>query len=454
MAWEPTYIFLILFSTVLDYWSALRMGKEKEKSKRKKYLYLSLLGNLGFLFIFKYFNFFSAQFANIFDNLNIFYSIPELHFLLPVGISFYTFQTLSYTIDVYRGRKEPEKHFGIFALYVSFFPQLVAGPIERSTRLLPQFFKKISFDYVRVTDGLKLMLWGFFKKLVIADNLSRHIMPVFGNPQQFDSTALILATILFAYQLYCDFSGYSDIAIGAAQVLGYDLMDNFKRPFSARNISDFWRRWHISLTSWFQDYVFIPLYVRLSRIKRIAVFTPKVRHMMSFSIATLVGLTLLGLWHGANWTFIMFGLSQAIFIILYHSIKKYWDQMAVVLQIPLTFTMVLVGFVFFRARTITDAWYILTSSLAGLPASLVNAFDVYFIKEVLVSMNFSIMSLSVIASSIILLHIMHTIQKQGSIRHMLRQYSLWTRWGLYYAILVWIALFGYIGEQPFIYFQF
>ncbi|MFC1785350.1 MBOAT family O-acyltransferase, partial [Candidatus Neomarinimicrobiota bacterium] len=252
MCWKAEYLLLILGSTIVDYIVAIQMSRQSTKAKKKLYLILSLAVNLGLLFGFKYFNFFSDSFRTIFDQFNVLYNVPTFKVLLPVGISFYTFQTLSYTIDVYRGKREPEKHLGIFALYVAFFPQLVAGPIERSTRLLPQLVKKYNFDYNRVTDGLKLMLWGFFKKVVIADRVAVIVNQVYNNPNDAAGLPLLIGTYLFAFQIYCDFSGYSDIAIGAAKVFGIDLMQNFRRPYFAKSIREFWQRWHISLSTWFR----------------------------------------------------------------------------------------------------------------------------------------------------------------------------------------------------------
>ena len=259
MSWKAEYVILILISTIIDYFVAIKISREDNEKMRKIYLLLSIITNIGLLISFKYLNFISSSVSEFLQLFSIQFSPIILDVLLPVGISFYTFQTLSYTIDVYRRRIKPERHFGIFAVYVSFFPQLVAGPIERGKNLLPQFLEKHYFDYIRVTNGLKLMLWGFFKKIVIADRLAVVVNAVYNNPTEFTGAPLILATVFFAFQIYCDFSGYSDIAIGTAQVMGYNLMDNFKRPYFAGSISEFWQRWHISLSTWFRDYLYIPL---------------------------------------------------------------------------------------------------------------------------------------------------------------------------------------------------
>ena len=368
MSWNPAYIILIILSTVVDYFAGLKMGSTDDKSKRKKYLFASLFINLGMLFFFKYYNFFSDSFTyllNEFPVMQMGNFLPTFDLLLPVGISFYTFQTLSYTIDVYRGEKEPEKHFGIFALYVSFFPQLVAGPIERSTRLLPQFKEEYKFDYIRVTDGLKLMLWGYFKKVVVADRLAIFVNGVYNDVSGVEGIPLILATVFFAFQIYCDFSGYSDIAIGAAQIMGFDLMDNFKRPYFSKSIPEFWRRWHISLSTWFKDYVYIPL--GGNRVS-------KLRYYANLFITFLIS----GLWHGAAWTFVIWGalhgfyqifslltkkyrykLKESIGIVNYPTLNKY-------LQIGVTFVLVDFAWIFFRANSLNDAWYIINNLFAGI----------------------------------------------------------------------------------------
>lgn len=351
MCWRVEYIILIITSTLIDYFAGLQMGKAGEKSKRKKYLLLSLFANLGLLFSFKYFNFLNDSLRDVFNYFNIFYNVPSFNILLPVGISFYTFQTLSYTIDVYRGAKKPEKHLGIFALYVSFFPQLVAGPIERSTRLLPQFFQKHEFNYNNVTDGLRQMLWGFLKKIVIADRLSIYVSAVYNNQEHHNGISLLVATIFFTFQVYCDFSAYSDIGIGSAKVMGYNLMTNFKRPFFANSVQSFWQRWHISLTSWFKDYIYIPMGGNK---------VPKWRWY--FNIFAIFFIS--GLWHGAAWTFVVFGALHGIYLVIPLMLKPILDKipnLPIIRDIPriynsfkIVLTVSLFGFslVFFRSLTL------------------------------------------------------------------------------------------------------
>ena len=357
MSWKVEYVILILASTIVDYWAALQMAKEVDKKGRRKYLLVSLMSNLGLLFGFKYFNFFSNSAREAFDAISISIDIPYFDVLLPVGISFYTFQTLSYTIDVFNGHRDPEKHLGIFALYVSFFPQLVAGPIERSTSLIPQFHRNHDFNYKLMVSGLKLMLWGFFKKLVVADRVGIYVDKIYEEPELYGGPSLLLATVLFSFQIYCDFSGYSDIAIGTARTMGYDLMENFRRPYFSRSISEFWRRWHISLSTWFRDYVYIPL-----GGNRVSTS----RWYINLFIVFIVS----GLWHGANWTFVAWGALHGVYLILAIAFKPLSDKLAKTLpklsnswmydgwRILTTYALVLIAWTFFRADTITDGFYI------------------------------------------------------------------------------------------------
>jgi alginate O-acetyltransferase complex protein AlgI len=366
MCWKPVYILLIIASTLVDYYCGARMG-EVSHSSRRRYLAISLITNLALLFFFKYFNFFNDSIREVFQQLNLSYAIPALNILLPVGISFYTFQTLSYSIDVYRGHQAPERHLGRFALYVSFFPQLVAGPIERSIHLLPQFTQTHVFDPDRVTSGLRLILWGFFKKIVIADRLALYVNMVYNNPTDFHGLSLILATYFFAFQIYCDFSGYSDIAIGCARVLGFDLMINFKQPYFSQSISEFWSRWHISLSTWFKDYLYIPL--GGNRVVRW-------RWFLNLYVVFLVS----GLWHGANWTFVVWGALHGLYVVVGAATADVRARLRARLQVPaawghlgqmvLTFHAVTVAWIYFRANTLADANYIVSHLFSLAPSSL------------------------------------------------------------------------------------
>ncbi len=320
-------------------------------------LVMSIVANVGILGFFKYINFVDANLTVLFGALHLGWAIPHLDIILPIGLSFHTFQSMSYTIEVYRGRQQAERHLGIYALYVMFYPQLVAGPIERPQNLLHQFREPHTFDAERVIDGLKLMLWGFFKKVVIADRLALYVNGIYDHPAAQHGWPLIIATYFFAFQIYCDFSGYTDIAIGAAQVMGFRLMDNFNRPYFAKSIVEFWQRWHISLSSWFRDYLYIPL-----GGNRVAV----PRWCFNIMVVFLVS----GLWHGANWTFIVWGALHGVYVIAgvatfawqrkFLRIRRHarigWSRRWI--EAFVTFHLVLIAWVFFRAASLSDAGYI------------------------------------------------------------------------------------------------
>jgi len=445
MCWKPEYAVLILFSTIVDYFVAIKMGSITEKPKRKKWLYLSLASNLGLLFSFKYFNFFSENIQFLIDKFNLFYDVPVFDILLPVGISFYTFQTLSYSIDVYNGKIAPERHFGIFALYVSFFPQLVAGPIERPDRLLPQFRKKFDFDYNRVVDGLKMMAWGFFMKLVIADRLAPIVDTVYNNPANYKGLQVIVATFFFAFQIFGDFAGYSIIAIGAAKIMGYDLMQNFKRPYFATSIREFWQRWHISLSTWFRDYVYIPL-----GGNRVVKWRWYYNLMITFVVS--------GIWHGANWTFLIWGFLHGFYLV-FAILSENWrrkitfslglnqrPKLHYLLQISTTFCLALLAWIFFRANSVTDAFIIIQNMFqieaAQFTLKLIPRVQPY---ELLLAFTF-----------IGIMEIVHGIEEWGGekIVHPLYSTNPIVRWTAY-SLLLFITLgFGAFNSSDFIYFQF
>jgi D-alanyl-lipoteichoic acid acyltransferase DltB (MBOAT superfamily) len=370
------------------------------------------------------------------------YSIEALKIILPIGLSFHTFQSLSYVIEVYRGKQKAEHNFGIFALYVMFYPQLVAGPIERPQNLLHQFYEVHRFDYDRVMDGLKLMAWGLFKKVVIADRLAILVNQVYASPSEYGPLQLLIATYFFAFQIYCDFSGYSDIAIGSAQVMGFRLMDNFNRPYFSKYISEFWNRWHISLSSWFRDYLYIPL--GGSRVK-------EARWILNILIVFLVS----GLWHGAKWTFVVWGLLNGFYMVAAHITKKARDGIAMsirmryfpvirkYMQILVTFHLVLIGWVFFRADSLRDAVYVLSHMFR------VNDFK---LADYYVGLGQSEFVIAICA--IIFMLIVHIIQRHNKIRHMLMEKPLWVRLVFYTIMLLSLVLFGEYGHQEFIYFQF
>ena len=354
MCWNYKYVVLILFTTTVNYFAGMGIGTTQNRFRKKLYLALGVGSSLAVLFFFKYFNFFGESLNSLFTQFNIFYKIPAYRVLLPVGISFFTFQTLSYTLDIYFGKEKIERHFGIFALFVSFFPQLVAGPIERSVNLLPQFKKEHKLKYSNVRDGIVFMLWGYFKKVVIADRLSEYVNIVYNNPVSHSGWQNVIATLFFTFQIYCDFSGYSDIAIGTAKIMGIDLMTNFRRPYFALNIREFWQRWHISLSTWFKDYFYIPL--GGNRV-------PGLRRYFNLFATFVVS----GLWHGANWTFVIWGALHGfymIFAIRTKKIREKINQFTGLAQRPgllklwqtaTTFVLVYFAWIFFRANSLKEA---------------------------------------------------------------------------------------------------
>ena len=318
MAWNPVYIILILLSTVTDFLIGKKIHQTEDQKRRRFFLGISVLINIGVLFYFKYYNFLTESIETAMQWLGLSWEIPQHSWLLPVGISFYTFQTLSYTIDIYRRKTGPEHNFIKFALYVTFFPQLVAGPIERPANLLPQFDFLHTFDYKRVSDGLKIMALGFFKKVVVADRVSLIVNEVYNNPADYWGWSVWIATFFFVFQLFCDFSGYTDIARGSAKVMGFNLIENFTGPLYSKNVTEFWRRWHISLSTWIRDYVFTPMGIAMRNLGK-----------YSFVLVMMITFIIFGIWHGANWTFVFFGFFQGIALIyeaLSKKMRKRWRK--------------------------------------------------------------------------------------------------------------------------------
>lgn len=440
MSWKAEYGVLLFATTLIDYSVALWMERARSVRWKKVLLSVSLFSNLGMLFAFKYFHFASESVQALFHFADIPIDTPSFRLLLPVGISFYVFQSLSYTIDVYRGKQHAERHFGLFALYVSFFPQLVAGPIERSTHLLPQFRREHAFEYARVVDGLKLIAWGLFKKMVIADRLAEFVNAVYGAPGEWSGFSLVLATYFFAFQIYCDFSGYSDIAVGTAKVLGFDLMKNFNRPYVSQNITEFWRRWHISLSTWFRDYVYYPLGGNRRR---------QSRQYVNLLIVFLIS----GLWHGASWTFVLWGALHGVYNIVGRATHAWrtalYTRLGVaprvqaVLRIFFTFHLVAIGWVLFRAQTLADVDVIFQRLFtAFIPAHGVGVQELSGFH-----LGLSLVWIAVLIG-------VEGIQRAGDIRVLLAQYSAPFRWAAYTALVLLIVLFGKFGGADFIYFQF
>ncbi|MDW3651725.1 MAG: MBOAT family protein [Bacteroidia bacterium] len=440
MSWKVEYILLIVVSTLVDYFMGIKMGQEVLKEKRKKFLYISLVSNLSILFSFKYFNFFSESVGGLANVMGLTYSAPLFEVLLPVGISFYTFQTLSYSIDVYNGKIDPEKHLGRFALFVSFFPQLVAGPIERSGNLLPQFREKKSFDYDRVMSGMRLAAWGLFKKVVIADRLAFFVNMIYNSPENFHGLSVALATFFFAFQIYCDFSGYSDIAIGVARMLGFDLMKNFERPYFSRSIGEFWRRWHISLSTWFRDYVYIPL-----GGNRVVKWRWYYNLFMTFLIS--------GLWHGANWTFVIWGALHGFYLIVENFSKGYMKEKELSNPLPkivkdafslsITFALVCFAWIFFRANSLSDALLLIQNLFVWVPGDIGWIFRPEHRFEIVLSFL-----------AIGLLLTVQVFQEKRSMGTWISIQPLFVRWAVYVMLVSIILNFGEFNQQQFIYFQF
>ena len=438
--WDWRFLALILFSSLIDYSVGIGLKQEQNKRDRKILLWTSIIVNLGVLGFFKYYNFFLDNFISTFSFFGNEIQANSLNIILPVGISFYTFQTLSYTIDVYRKKLEPTENLLAFSAFVSFFPQLVAGPIERATNLLPQFYKKRSFDYSRAVDGLRQILWGLFKKIVIADNCADFANQIFNNSVDMNGSTLVLGAIFFAFQIYGDFSGYSDIAIGTSRLFGFNLKQNFNFPYFSRDMAEFWRRWHISLSTWFRDYVYIPL-----GGSRGGTWS-KIRNTFVIFIVS-------GFWHGANWTFIVWGALNAVFflpLLLSKNNRKNLDSVAHGKMFPnvkeffsmlFTFSLTVFAWIFFRSNNIEHAFQyiseIFSSSLFEMP-------DIYDKKKVL--------GVFVVLFGFISIE---WLGREGkyAIEQLGKKWKLPFRYLLYYSII--ILIFYFSGkEQEFIYFQF
>lgn len=442
IAFIPAYI-LVLFALILiDYAAGILIEKASDKKRRKRWLVFSLVANLCLLGFFKYYDFFLLSSAGVVNFLGFEGLDPQvLKLVLPIGLSFHTFQSMAYTIEVYRGKQKAERHLGIYAVYVLFFPQMVAGPIERPQNLLHQFRQKQDLDEDLAAGGLRLMLVGFFKKIVIADRLALVVNQVYGAPTEYSGPALALATYFFAFQIYCDFSGYSDIAIGAARVMGFRLMNNFERPYFSQSVAEFWRRWHISLSTWFRDYVYIPL-----GGNRVSGWRWQRNILIVFILS--------GLWHGANWTFVLWGAIHGVYILASETLRPLRSTVKERLRIPLgsgwlraarvllTFHLVLVAWIFFRAKSVSDALYILAHffdwgtgwSGGYLGLTSFEMFLAFFFIGVLLVGDF--------------------LKGAGGFERFIRPRPVWVRWPMYYVLILTILFFGRFDARDFIYFQF
>lgn len=442
--WDWRFLSLILFSTLVDYLIGVRLANEKKQLHRKILLWTSIGVNLGFLGFFKYCNFFLENFILAFSVFGMDIKANSLNIILPVGISFYTFQTLSYTIDIYKKKLVPTKDIIAFSAYVSFFPQLVAGPIERATNLLPQFYKKRTFNYSIATDGMRQILWGLFKKIVIADNCAQYANEIFNNSADYGGSTLVLGAILFAFQIYGDFSGYSDIAIGTSRLFGFSLMQNFAFPYFSRDIAEFWRRWHISLSTWFRDYLYIPL--GGSRVNPLM----NIRNIFIIFIVS-------GFWHGANWTFIAWGALNAIYFLPLSltknnrknldivAKKKYFPSFKELYSIGLTFGLTVLAWIFFRAENIGHALSYISNLFGGFLILQNYLVTIDLLYQIGIPFIFVFLSFIIIEWTGRMYQF--PLQKITLINNKL------IRWGLYLLIIFIIAIFkGH--EQEFIYFQF
>ena len=437
MAFVPVYILILGFTIVIDYFAGILIENVHGK-KRKLYLVMSLVANIGVLAVFKYYNFLNDNLSLLLGSMSVKNPMPFLKILLPIGLSFHTFQAMSYTIEVYRGNQKAERHFGIYALYVMFYPQLVAGPIERPQNILHQFHEVKKLNYDDVAAGLKLMLWGFFKKLVVADRLGIYVDKVYDHPQAHTGNTFLLATIFFAFQIYCDFSGYSDIAIGAARTMGFKLMTNFRSPYLSKSISEFWSRWHISLSSWFTDYLYIPL-----GGNRVSV----PRWYFNLFFVFLIS----GLWHGANWTFIIWGGINGFYLVFAILIKKIkWANLDIAkgakflkakyfIQVITSFLLIDFAWIFFRAKSSGDAFYII-KKIAHFSGDI-------FVPE-------PYMIIYPVLGIIILLLVELTDYYKHTHIALFSHKNIAVRYASYLFITAMILLFGVFDGGQFIYFQF
>ncbi len=441
MALIPIYILILGFTIVIDYFAGIFIEQASGK-RRKTFLILSLVANIGVLAIFKYYNFINLNFSHLLESFSLSNPIPYLSILLPIGLSFHTFQAMSYTIEVYRGNQKAERHFGIYALYVMFYPQLVAGPIERPQNLLPQFRINHDFDYDRVTSGLRLFAWGLFKKVVIADRLALVVDTVYSNPQEYNSMSLIIATVFFSFQIFCDFSGYSDMALGTARVMGFKLMKNFDRPYQSKSISEFWKRWHISLSSWFRDYLYISLGGNKVKISR---------WYLNLFIVFLVS----GLWHGANWTFVIWGALHGfylVFALMTKDFREKFNKFFLLDSLPFvsvltTFILVAFAWVFFRADTVNSAFYIIDKIFTGFPDMLSG-----ILRHEEVFQPIGPVKAGMIA--ILALELFHVLQTKTNVTNLFLKQPVYVRWAIYYVYIFVIIYWGVFDDRQFIYFQF
>jgi len=453
-SWSWKFLSLILVSTIVDYYCGLKIEQVEEK-KKKLFLIASVFVNIGILVIFKYFNFFIAEAANLLELLGFNANIPTLEIILPIGISFYTFQTLSYSIDIYRQKLKPAKKFWDFALFVAFFPQLVAGPIERAVNLLPQIYEKRKFNYANVVEGLRLMVWGFFMKVVIADKCAIYVDNVYADLPSHNWLQIMLTFYLFAFQIYCDFAGYTNIARGIGKMMGFNLTINFNLPYISKNPTEFWQRWHISLSTWFQDYLYFPMAMHYMR---------KTKGILNKYKAHFYAMSLIGLWHGADWSFLIFGMYWGLMIIGFQEMEEYmnnrWEKleetrfgkfywgeekwMSILKQISM-FHLVLVGWMFFRAKNFTD--------VSDFTTGIFN-FNATSFGDITLHNLFDFQDLLLLIVLIVIMEIIQFITRHEGIDSALNKLPKLVRVGIYHAMILIILFLGEFNQHAFIYFQF
>ena len=439
MFFKPIYILILIITIIIDYYAGIWIEKTEDKRNRKRLLLLSIFANVGILVVFKYYNFLVDNFNIVMDTLHTTGKIPMLNIILPIGLSFHTFQAMSYTIEVYRGNQKAEKHFGIYALYVMFYPQLVAGPIERPQNILHQFHEKKYFEIDKFISGLKLIFWGLFKKVVIADRLAIAVDSIYNNPfQNWSGLVVIIATVFFSIQIYCDFSGYSDIAIGTARCMGFNLMVNFNQPYFSKSISEFWSRWHISLSTWFKDYVYIPL--GGNRVRQIRLY-----------LNLLIVFIISGIWHGANITFIVWGALHGFFLIASLILNSlYKIKINKYVKILFTFSLVCLSWIFFRANDITQAKHLFLSIFHfNQNYFLLNKADLHGLPDTYLGLP-----LWKFLCTLLIIPLFLFLEIMKNKKDYFYSLPLYIRWIIYYFIIFSIIFFGVYETGQFIYFQF
>jgi alginate O-acetyltransferase complex protein AlgI len=449
ISWNPEYVIVLLAVTAIGYLAGLWLARDTRPATRRLLLLFSLTGVLGILFFFKDTNLSNRVFQTVFEPFGASHLFSRIHLVLPLGISFFTFQTMSYIIDVYRGVARPEKHAGIYALFIAFFPQLTAGPIARTNLLLPQFYESHAPDYEKIVTGLQRMAWGFFKKLVIADRLALLVNVVYAKPTSYTGLVLLLATYAFAFQIYCDFSGYADIVIGAARVIGFQLQENFQQPYYAQSIIDFWRRWHITLYNWLRDYIYYPISraIHRSRISS--------KSSLILIIPPMATMLASGLWHGTHWTFIIWGALHGLFLV----ISVAWSKrdgglqqpfmlpnwIATGLKIFATFNLVCFAWIFFRANSLSDAVYIVRHLFVnpGTPSALFDIVPGGWYEWMI---------------ALLALLLMEAVdwmrERNGNLQTLIRRQPVWLRWSVYYGLVMVIFMLGKFQANEFIYSRF